>query len=90
EGENEFELMYYQRRVDQIHFVRPCVHLTGHLAPEATRFSSPICSSQWTMERTIGNLRQEIRQPSDLFSNLAQQGIRRCQMNALKAMFPSL
>ena len=86
--EEEFELLYYQRRVDRIHFVRPCVHLTNHLALEATRVGAPICSSQWTMERTIGNLGQEIRQPSDPFSNLAQQGIRRCQTNALKALFP--
>ncbi|KAF8141643.1 hypothetical protein EV363DRAFT_1151144 [Boletus edulis] len=42
------------------------------------------------MERTIGNLEQEIRQPSNPFANLAQQGIRRCQMNALKAMLPEL
>ena len=42
------------------------------------------------MERTIGNLGQEIRQPSDPFSNLAQQGIRCCQVNALKAMIPHL
>lgn len=42
------------------------------------------------MEQTIGNLTTEIRQPSDPFSNLAQQGIRRCQINALKAMMPSL
>ncbi|KAF8443694.1 hypothetical protein L210DRAFT_3395552 [Boletus edulis BED1] len=86
--EEEFELLYYQCRVDRIHFVRPCVHLTNHLALEATRVGAHICSSQWTMERTIGNLGQEIRQPSDPFSNLAQQGIRRCQTNALKALFP--
>ena len=88
--ENEFELIFYQRRVDRIHFVRPCVHLINHLASEAARVGSPICSSQWTMERTIGNLEQEIRQPSNPFANLAQQGIRRCQMNALKAMLPEL
>ncbi|KIK23437.1 hypothetical protein PISMIDRAFT_100434 [Pisolithus microcarpus 441] len=86
----EFESIFYQRRVDRIPFIRPCVHLTCHLASEAVRVGSPICSSQWTMERTIGNLGQEIRQPSDPFSNLAQQGIRRCQVNALKAMIPQL
>ena len=90
EWEPEFEELFYQRRVDRIPFVRPCVHLTCHLASEAARVGSPICSSQWTMERTIGNLGQEIRQPSDPFSNLAQQGIWRCQVNALKAMIPHL
>ncbi|KAI6114440.1 hypothetical protein F5141DRAFT_1213629 [Pisolithus sp. B1] len=42
------------------------------------------------MERTIGNLGQEICQPLDPFSNLAQQGIWCCQVNALKAMLPHL
>ncbi|KAN0087914.1 hypothetical protein V8E55_006535 [Tylopilus felleus] len=42
------------------------------------------------MEWIIGNLTCEIRQPSDPFSNLAQQGIQRCQLNALKAMIPFL
>lgn len=90
EWEPEFEELFYQRRVDRIPFVRPCVHLTCHLASEAARVGSPICSSQWTMERTIGNLGQEIQQPSDPFSNLAQQGIWCCQVNALKAMIPHL
>ena len=58
--EHEFEILFYQRRVDCIHFVRPCVHLTCHLAAEAARIGSPISSSQWTMERTIGNLSCEI------------------------------
>ena len=42
------------------------------------------------MEHTIGNLRQELHQPSGPFSNLAQQGIHCCQMNALLAMYPDL
>jgi hypothetical protein len=42
------------------------------------------------MERTIGNLSEEIKQHLNLFSNLAQQGIRRCQVNALKSMIPDL
>ena len=63
--ENEFELVFYQCHVDHIHFIRPCVHLTHYLASEAVRVSSPICSSQWTMECTIGNIEQEICQPSN-------------------------
>ena len=88
--ENKFELIFYQCRVDCIHFICPCVHLINHLASKAARVGSPICSSQWTMECTIGNLEQEIRQPSNPFANLTQQSIRRCQMNALKAMLPEL
>ena len=42
------------------------------------------------MERTIGNLGEEIRQPSNPFANLSQRGLRRSQVNALKAMIPDL
>ena len=90
EWEYEYETLFCQRQIDCIHFVRPCIHLCNHLAAEAVRVGSPICSSQWMMEWTIGNLGQEIRQPSDPFSNLAQQGIWCCQVNALKALVPTL
>ncbi|KAG1878337.1 hypothetical protein F4604DRAFT_1880351 [Suillus subluteus] len=86
--EHEFELLYYQRHFDRIHMICPCAHLSNHVALECTQVGSPICSSQWTMEQTIGNLGQEIRQSLDPFSNLAQQGIHCCQINALKAMLP--
>jgi hypothetical protein len=62
----------------------------AHLAAEVTQVGPAICSSQWTMERTIGNLGQEIRQPSNPFANLSQRGLQRCQINALKAMIPDL
>ncbi len=42
------------------------------------------------MERTIGNLGEEIRQPSNPFANLSQRGLLRCQVNALTAMVPAL
>lgn len=42
------------------------------------------------MERTVGNLGQEIRQPSNPYANLSREGVRRCQVNALKAMIPEL
>ncbi|KIM55005.1 hypothetical protein SCLCIDRAFT_135698 [Scleroderma citrinum Foug A] len=90
EWEYEFKQIHYQQHINHIHFICPCVHLTNHLASEAACVGSPICSSQWTMECTIGNLGQEIHQPSDPFSNLAQQGIRHCQINALLAMYPDL
>jgi hypothetical protein len=90
EFELEFELLYYQHRVDRMHFVRPSMHSILHLAGHVTRYGPPICSSQWTMERTIGNLGQEIRQPSNPYANLSQRGIQRAQLNALKAMVPRL
>ncbi|EIW78817.1 hypothetical protein CONPUDRAFT_59151 [Coniophora puteana RWD-64-598 SS2] len=88
--ELEFEELYYRQQKNRLHFVRPCVHLTHHLAAEAARVGSPICSSQYPMERTIGNLKEEMRQPSNPFANLAERGLLRAQMNALKAMYPSL
>ena len=42
------------------------------------------------MERTIGNLGEEIRQPSNPYANLSQRGLLRCQVNALIAMIPDL
>ncbi|KJA13103.1 hypothetical protein HYPSUDRAFT_151950 [Hypholoma sublateritium FD-334 SS-4] len=86
----EFETLYYQRRVDRLHFCRQSIHALLHLAPEVTRIGPPICSSQWTMERTIGNLGEEIRQPSNPYANLSQRGLFRCQVNALTAMIPNL
>ncbi|KJA13937.1 hypothetical protein HYPSUDRAFT_1074591 [Hypholoma sublateritium FD-334 SS-4] len=87
---HEFEVLYYQRREDRLHFCRQSIHALLHLASEVTRIGPPICSSQWTMERTIGNLGEEIRQPSNPFANLSQRGILRCQINALIAMLPVL
>jgi hypothetical protein len=42
------------------------------------------------MERTIGDLRQEIWQPSNPFANLTQCALRRSQVNALKSIYPDL
>jgi hypothetical protein len=87
---SEFEKIYYQRRTDRLHFVRQSIHAVTHLAPEVTRIGPPTCSSQWTMERTIGNLGQEIRQQSNAYANLSQRGLLRSQINALKAIIPDL
>ncbi len=65
----EYETLYYQRKVGRLHFCRQSIHALLHLAPEVTRIGPPICSSQWTMERTIGNLGEEIRQPSNPYAN---------------------
>lgn len=42
------------------------------------------------MERTIGNLTQELRQPSNPYANLSQHALLRCQINALKNIVPDL
>ncbi|KAI0070681.1 hypothetical protein K474DRAFT_1713122 [Panus rudis PR-1116 ss-1] len=84
----EFEALYYQRREDRLHFVRQSIHLLVHVAPETFRLGPSTLYSQWMMERTIGNLGEEIRQPSNPFANLAERGLRRSRVNALKAMYP--
>ncbi|KAH7888270.1 hypothetical protein F5I97DRAFT_1942431 [Phlebopus sp. FC_14] len=61
-----------------------------HLPDETLRKGPPICYAQWTMECTIGNLGQEIRQPVNPYENLSQEGVRRCQVNALLAAIPQL
>lgn len=86
-----FEEIYYQRRLDRLHFVRPWIHSLSHIAPETANKGPPICSSQWTMERTIGNLAQEIRlHNSSVYANLSQRAARRCQINAIKAFIPCI
>lgn len=42
------------------------------------------------MERTIGNLTQELRQPSNPYANLAQRALLRCQINAMKNIIPDI
>ena len=86
----DFELFYCQRKVEHIHFVRPAIHILLHLAHEVIRAGPLPYYSQWTMERTIGNLGREIKQPSNPYANLSQRGVRRSQLNALKAMIPDL
>jgi hypothetical protein len=87
---HEFELLYCQCKVECIHFVQPAIHTLLHLAHEVIRAGPLPYYSQWTMERTIGNLGQEIKQPSNPYANLSQRGVHRSQLNALKAMIPDL
>ncbi|TFY65491.1 hypothetical protein EVJ58_g1955 [Rhodofomes roseus] len=86
----EFEKLYVQRKISRMHFLPQCFHAILHHAMDTERIGPLICSSQFTMERTIGDLGAEIRQPSDPFSNLAQRALRRAQVNGLKAILPEL
>ncbi|KAI0632548.1 hypothetical protein C8Q77DRAFT_1059032 [Trametes polyzona] len=90
EATREFEEIYVQRDPDRIHFVRPCIHTLWHAPDEIVRRGSLICCTQCTMERLIGDLVAELKQPSNPYQNLSQRAVRRCQVNALKAMIPSL
>ena len=88
--EIDFENLYYQRRVDRLHLVRPCLHALLHVAPETRRCGPLNLVAQWVLENTIGNLGREVRQHSNPFMNLSQRGLLRAQMNALKAVVPEL
>jgi hypothetical protein len=86
----EFELLYYQRKIERLHFVRQCVHSLTHLGPETDRVGPPSLSAQWTMERIIGIFGSLINQPSNPFSNLTEQAKKIAEINALVAIWPDL
>jgi hypothetical protein len=86
----EYEEIYVQRRSDRLHMVRPSVHAILHMPSEMVCVGPTPLSSTWTMERLIGDLGSEIRQPSNPYQNLSQRGLRRCQINTLIALFPFL
>jgi hypothetical protein len=86
----EYENLYYQRRMDQIHFCRPCLHTLLHAAAETTRVGPRTYLTQFTMERAIGDLGGNIRQPSNIYGNLCQIALRQSQLNAMKSLCPEL
>ena len=86
----EFELLYYQRKIEHLHFVRQCVHSLTHLGPETARIGPPSLSAQWTMERIIGVLGSLIKQPSNPFANLTEQAKKIAEINAIVAIWPEL
>lgn len=86
----QFETLYFQGMPERIHFVQQSVHTMSHLGPEVIRVGPAPLYSQWPMERTIGNLGQEIKSPSQPYANLSERGLRRSQVNALKALIPEL
>jgi len=86
----EFEELYYQRKASRLHFCRQSIHALLHIGPEVPRLGPGSGYTQWPMERTIGNLGEEIRQPSQPFANLAERGARRAQVNSLIALVPNL
>lgn len=85
---NEFEESYVQRRPERMHFVRQCMHTLWHLVPEMFRFGPPCTFAQWTIERTIGNLGQEIRLHSNAYANLAERGVLRATLSGFYAKYP--
>ncbi|KJA13285.1 hypothetical protein HYPSUDRAFT_151755 [Hypholoma sublateritium FD-334 SS-4] len=86
----EYENIYYQRRADQIHFNRPCFHTLLHAPQEVFCVGNAIHTDQFTMERAIGELGQNIRQPSNPYGALTQLALRKAKINALKSICPEL
>ncbi len=86
----EFEELYYQRKASRIHFCQQSIHALLHLGPEIPRLGPGSTYTQWPMERSIGNLTEEIKQPSQPYANLAEHGARRAQMNTLMSLLPDL
>ncbi|OJT14267.1 hypothetical protein TRAPUB_9182 [Trametes pubescens] len=90
EHAEEFETLYVQRRADRMHFVRPSMHATTHMAPEAHRTGPGSLYSQWTMENYIGNITREMKQHVTPYANVSERALARCQVNALMSLYPSL
>ncbi|KAL1937343.1 hypothetical protein VTO73DRAFT_13804 [Trametes versicolor] len=88
EHAEEFEVLYYQRRVDRLHFVRQSIHATTHLATEADRLGPGALYSQWTLENYIGNVTREMKQHVTPYANVSERARRRCLIIALRAMYP--
>lgn len=86
----EFEELYVQRKIARMHFVRQCMHVLWHLVPETFQFGPPRNYAQWTIERTIGNLGQEIRLHSNPYANLSKRAVLRATFGALFIKFPEL
>ncbi|KAH9847331.1 hypothetical protein C2E23DRAFT_787519 [Lenzites betulinus] len=87
---HDYEVLYVRRKVSRIHFVPQCMHSITHAPTETCRVGSLICTCQFAMERIIGDLGAEIRQPLNPFANLSQRALRRARVNALTTMLPDL
>ena len=86
----EFENIYYQCHVDPLHFCHPWIHTLLHTALEILHVGPGTYFRQFAMERTIVDLGEGIRQPSNPFGNLCQLALRTSQINALKTICPEL
>jgi hypothetical protein len=86
----QFEQFYYQRQINRIHFIRQCLHSLTHLAAETLRCGPLSGCAQWCMESAVGSFGREVRSHSNTFANIANRGVIRAQINAIKARIPDL
>ncbi|KAJ2936088.1 hypothetical protein H1R20_g1006, partial [Candolleomyces eurysporus] len=84
----EFENIYYERRMDRLHFCCPALHTLLHSPKEVARVGPGAYLTQFTLEGTIGLLTRDIWQHSTPFANVTQIAIRRSQWNAMQAIYP--
>ena len=68
------------------------VYIRYYILPlkPSKKAASYVCTAQWTIECIIGNLKQEIRQPSNYLANFANEGLQCAYVNALLAALPEL
>jgi hypothetical protein len=70
--------------------VRPWIHTLLHIVNETVSKGPISYYSQWTIERVIGQLEENLRLHSNPFVNLAMIATRTCQANALRSMVPGV
>ena len=87
---SEFEDLYVQGKPERIDFVRQSIHSIWHMPTEVIRTGPAAYTSQWPLERTIGDLGQQIKQPSSPYANLSQRSYLQAQVNALQSVIPGL
>ena len=86
----EFELLYYQHRTDQLHFCRPSLHTLLHICPETHCIGPGGYYTQFALERSIGSYGQKLRQPATPFANFMKIAVQESQLSALKTIYPML
>jgi hypothetical protein len=84
------ETLFVQRQAYRVHFVRPWIHSLLHMPAEVARIGPLSYYAQWTLERLIGLLEDDLRLHSDPYANIAHIAQRMCSRNALISMMPEL
>ncbi|RDX44352.1 hypothetical protein OH76DRAFT_1458043 [Lentinus brumalis] len=82
----QFEANFYQRRLERLHFVRPCIHVLVHLIPEIYDLGSGVTHCQWCMENFIGNVTGEVHQHVLPYAVVTQRCVRRVQVRSIVAL----
>ena len=85
----EYKALYYHQIISQLHFSQQSIHGLWHIAQDIAHRPG-VYSFQWTLEHTIGNLGQEIKQLSNPYTNLANCDLQHSQLWALNAILPNL